>query len=282
MIETMKSEAGYFEGRETTKLFYQYWNPESGNVKAYIIALHDWGTHSDRLKLPAEYLTEKGYAIYAFDLRGHWRNAGEYPGHIISMFDHVQKDVVLFMDVVKKDAGEKKIFLMGQGFGGLIALIYGINHPQLTGGLIASSPELGLIKKLSASKKVGAKLVPTKTIAHEINQKILTSDLKILKKYNADKNKINVISVESAAERATAMKWAMKNASKLSCSCLIMQAGNDKIVDKKKTRQFFEKVKSKDKTYKAYDGFLHELWYERGRLQVYQDMYVWLEKRVKS
>ena len=129
---------------------------------------------------------------------------------------------------------------------------------------------------------MGAKLVPTKTIKHEINQKVLTSDLKILKQYFADKNKIDIISVESAAERATAMKWAMKNASKLTCNCLIMQAGNDKITDKKKTKQFFEKAKSKDKTYKEYDGFLHELWHERGRAQVYQDMYVWLEKHIKS
>ena len=284
MMDIMKNETGYFEGRETTKLFYQYWKPESGNVKAYIVAMHGWGTHSDRLKMPADYFTDKGYVIYTFDLRGHWRNAGEYPGHIVSMFDHLQKDVVLFMDIVKKDSGDKKIFLMGQGFGGLIAIIYAINHPQLSGGIIASSPELGLIEKLSVSKKVGAKLVPTKTMTHEINQKILTSDLKILKQYNADKNKIKVISVESAAERATAMKWAMKNASKLTCHCLLMQAGNDKIADKKKTKQFFDKVKSSSekKTYIEYPGFLHELWHERGRAQVYQDMYIWLEKHIKS
>ena len=281
MMDGMKNQTGVFEGREMTKLFYQCWKPDSGNVKASIIGIHGWGTHSDSLLLPAEYLTEKGYAIYTFDLRGHWRNIGEYPGHIVSMFDHVQKDIVLFMDIVKKDSADKKIFLMGQGFGGLIALIYAINHPQLD-GVIVSSPELGLMDKFPASKKVSAKLIPTKTINHEINQKILTSDLKILKKYHADKNKIDVISIESVSERLTSMKWAMKNASKLSCNCLIMQAGNDKIADKKKTKQFFQKMKSKDKTYKEYDGFLHELWHERGRAQVYQDTYVWLEKHIKS
>jgi alpha-beta hydrolase superfamily lysophospholipase len=63
-----------------------------------------------------------------------------------------------------------------------------------------------------------------------------------------------------------------------------MQAGNDKMVDKKKTKQFFDKIKStpEKKTYKEYDGFLHELWHERGRAQVYQDMFIWLEKRIKS
>ena len=69
----MINEKGHFEGRETKRLFYQYWLPDSGNIKAYIIALHSWGAHSDRMEVPAEYLTEVGYAIYAFDIRGHWR-----------------------------------------------------------------------------------------------------------------------------------------------------------------------------------------------------------------
>jgi len=59
-----------------------------------------------------------------------------------------------------------------------------------------------------------------------------------------------------------------------------MQAGADKIVDKYKTQQFFEQVRSKDKTYREYNGFLHELWNEKGRAQVYQDMYIWLEKHL--
>jgi len=59
-----------------------------------------------------------------------------------------------------------------------------------------------------------------------------------------------------------------------------MQAGNDKIADKAKTKEFFKNIKREDKTYKEYDGYLHELWNERGRAQVYQDMFVWLEKHL--
>jgi len=279
-MNIMKNEKGYFNGREQTKLEYQFWLPDSGNIKAYIIGIHDWGTHSDRLNILAEFLTQHGYVIYAFDLRGHWRNAGEYPGHIISMFDHLQKDIVLFMDILRKDAGDKRIFLIGEGFGGLIALIYAINHPQLD-GVIAASPELGLIEKMSAGKKVEAKLSPTKTIKYEINQKVLTSDLKILKQHFADKNKLNVISVETQSEILSSMKWAMKNATRLSCSCLILQAGEDRIVDKKKSKQFISKAKSQDKKYIEYDGFYHELFGEKNRAQVYRDVFIWLEKHAK-
>ena len=280
----MKHHTGYFEGRENTKLFYQNWLPE-GDTKAHIIAIHGWATHSDRMKYPAEYLTEKGYAVYSFDLRGHWRNAGENPGHIESM-DHIQKDIVLFWDVVRKTAGSKKIFLMGHSFGGLISLIYAINHPSLPGVLV-SSPELGLAMEISTGKKLAkklsgpmAKLAPTKTIDMVINQNHLTSDLKILREHIADKKKLEIITIKSAAEMESAMNWAMKNAKKLLCPVFIMQAGNDKVVDKEKTKVFFDKIKSEDKTYKEYEGFLHELWNERGRAQVYQDTYIWLEKHL--
>jgi alpha-beta hydrolase superfamily lysophospholipase len=282
----MKNNTGFFEGRELKKLFYQFWLPDSGEIKAYIITLHGWGTHSDRLKLLADYFTDKGYAIYSFDLRGHGKNIGDMPGHIDSM-DHLQKDTLLFLDVIREIAQDKKIFLMGHSFGGLIALIFAINHPALPGVLI-SSPLLGMFMKLSIGKKVIksisstiSKLSPNKILNNEIDQNQLTSDLKILRSHITDKHKIEVISAKSASEIDKYTKWAMENASDLICPVLIMQGGNDKIVDKKKAEEFFKKVRSKDKTYKEYPGFLHELWNEKGRAQVYQDMYVWLEKHLK-
>ncbi|MFX1591673.1 MAG: alpha/beta fold hydrolase [Promethearchaeota archaeon] len=260
----MKNEIGNFEGRELKKLFYQCWLPDSGEIKAYIIAIHGWGTHSDRLKNPAEYLTEKGYAIYAFDLRGHWRNIGDIPGHIDSM-DHIQKDTLLFMDFIGEIAKGKKIFIMGHSFGGLVSLIFAINHPALSGVLV-SSPLL--VRK------------PNKILDNIIDQNQLTSDLKLLRQYIADKHRIEVISAKSATEIDKFSKWAMENASNLLCPILLKQGGDDKIVDKSKTKQFFDQVRSKDKTYREYDGFLHDLWNEKGRAQVYQDMYVWLEKHL--
>jgi len=281
------NKSGYFEGRGNKKLFYQYWLPDSKNIKAYLIAIHGWGTHSDRMKIPAEFFTEKqNYALFTFDLRGHFRNA-EIQGHIDSM-DHLQKDVVLFMDLVKKEAGSKKIFLMGHAFGGLISLIYAINHPGLQ-GVIASSPQLGLTIKSMVSKKMAkkmtgaiSKLSPTKTISMIIDQNQLTTDLKILRQHIADKKKLEVITVKTVAEMENSMNWVMENAINLLCPILILQAGNDNIVDKNKTQEFFKNVQIQDKTYREYDGFLHELWNEKSRALVYRDMYVWFEKQIQK
>jgi lysophospholipase len=88
------------------------------------------------------------------------------------------------------------------------------------------------------------------------------------------------MSAKSATDLDHFSKWAMDNASNLLCPTLIMQAGSDKIADSSKTKEFFDKARSGDKTYKEYPGFLHELWNEKSRAQVYQDMYVWLEKHL--
>lgn len=280
----MKRQSGNFEGRELKNLFYQCWLPDS-NVKAFIVAIHDLATDSDRFEMPAEYLTENGYAVYSFDLRGHRRNAGGFPGNIDSM-DHIQKDIILFMDLIRKLAEDKKIFLMGHSLGGLISIIYAIDHPGLP-GVAVSSPSLGLFLESMVDKKVAkklaasiAKLAPNKLIKISIDQKQLTSDLKILRKQIADKNKLDTITVKTLAEINNAMKWAIDNVSNLTCPLLIQQAGNDKLVDKEKNRNFFNNVKSQDKTYKEYDGFLHDLWNEKGRAQVFQDLYIWLEKHL--
>jgi alpha-beta hydrolase superfamily lysophospholipase len=283
----MINKKGYFEGRETKSLFYQYWLPDSGDIKAYIIALHGWGTHSDRMEVPADYLTGNGYAIYSFDIRGHWRNAGNNPGHIDSM-DHIQKDIVLFIDLIRKSAKDKKIFLMGQSFGALICLIFAINHPALP-GVIASSPLLRFSKNLSLSKRLGKKIAgpiskisPYKTLDMIIEQNFLTSDIKLLRNHISDTKKIEKITLRSAAEMEISMKWAMVNAANLLCPTLVLQAGKDKMIDKEATKEFFENIKTKDKTYREYDGLLHELWNEKSRAQVFQDMFVWLEKHQKN
>jgi len=278
----MKNETGHFEGRELRNLFYQYWLPDN-EIKSYLVALHDLATHSDRLSTLAEYFTEQGYAVYSFDLRGHWRNKKDFPGNIDSV-DHIQKDIILFMDVIRKSAGEKKIFMMGHSFGGLLSLIYAMNHPGLP-GVIVSSPTLGLFLESLVGKKIAKKLAgsvskvaPNKLVKIEVDQNQLTSDLKILRKHIADKNKLSEITMKTIAELNSSIKWIIDNVDKLICPVLILQSGNDKLVDKEKTKSFYNEIKSEDKTYREYDGFLHELWSEKGRAQVFQDMYIWLEK----
>ena len=276
---TVRNQQDFFEGRERRKLFYQSWVPEQ-EEKAHIIALHDLAVYSDRFQFLAEYLGEKDYAVHAYDIRGHYRSKGKILGEIKSM-DHLQKDLVLFIDIVEKNTEDKKIFLLGQGFGALISLMYAIRHPDLS-GIIACSPEIGLKEDLSTGKKMFKKLSSSLSQTEElnINPNQLTSDLKILKEFIKDKHVLKNITGNTTSEREKLRKWVVKNVSKLSCPTLILQAGDDKIVDVKKTEKFFKNVKSEDKSYKKYDGMLHDILNEKSRAHIFQDVFVWLEKHL--
>lgn len=281
----MKNETGQFEGFEGAKMFYQKWLPDSGDIKAYLIAIHGWATHSDRMAIPAKYFTQKGFAVYSFDTRGHWRNAAELSGHIVSM-NHIQKDIEIFFDMVKKDAGGKKVLLMGHSFGGLISLKYAIDHPDLLGVLV-SSPLLGIALKLSFSLKVKkalssliVKLSPEMIVPIELDANDFTTDQDILKINLEDPEVLAQITVKTYVELNKTMKYALANASNLKVPCLIMQAGDDKAVDAEKTKEFYDKVQIEDKKFILYDGFLHELWNEKDRQRVFKDMEEWLNKLI--
>ena len=274
----MKNEIGKFEGKEQKELFYQCWLPDIDDIKAYIIAIHNITEHSDRFKLFAEYMTEKNYAVYAFDLRGHGKNRGDISGHIVSM-EHIHADLLFFMEFVEKIAGEKKVFLLGHSFGGLLSLKFAINRPKLN-GVIILSPLLEIQYKTAGVKKPSKKLIkdPLKRIPFEIDQKLLTSDLKIIKHFFTDKNRLKEITSKTYLDMEKMMEETISDASGLLCPVCILQAGNEKVGNKKVTKNFYEGVKSEDKFYKEYGLVLHDLLSEKLRNQVYQDIFLWLEK----
>ena len=104
--------------------------------------------------------------------------------------------------------------------------------------------------------------------------------VKILREYIADKNKLEVISAKSFIEMNKSMKWAMDQALNLLCPCIILQAGKERLGNKEKTKEFFDKIKCKDKRYKEYEDLLHDILNEKRRAQIYQDLSIWIEKHL--
>ena len=205
--------------------------------------------------------------------------------HFCSAFTcNILKDLVLFMDVIKNIAGDKNIFLLGHSFGGLIVLEYARNRPMLS-GVIVASPLVDLSLNESFGKKMVKKMIkiaiPTKSEPYNIDHKELTSDLKILRIFHTDKNLTKQISAKTVSDFDSTLKRLLKSGHEFSCPLLFLQGGSDKFVDIQKTKKFFKSIKSEDKTYREYNDFLHEVLFEKKRAQVYQDIYVWLEKHIK-
>ena len=61
---------------------------------------------------------------------------------------------------------------------------------------------------------------------------------------------------------------------------LIMHGTADRLSDPKGSKILYDRVSSRDKTLKLYDGFYHEIFNEPGREQVFADVEAWLVARI--
>ncbi len=74
----MQTESEFFEVPDGTRLFLHRWRPEAGVVlRGAVQIVHGMAEHGQRYERFAGALTGAGFEVYALDLRGHGRTAGE-------------------------------------------------------------------------------------------------------------------------------------------------------------------------------------------------------------
>lgn len=138
---SQQSGVSYSEGDFLTlsgdSFFYRSWRVPAPVAVAVIV--HDLGEDGGKYRDVAEYLARQGFSAYAMDLRGHGKSCGER-GHADS-FERMVRDLGLFVSLVSSKEGVTP-YLLGQGFGALLALSYAAKKE--VAGLVLSSPLLSL------------------------------------------------------------------------------------------------------------------------------------------
>ena len=76
------------------------------------------------------------------------------------------------------------------------------------------------------------------------------------------------------------MQILLPQMSRIHLCILIMHGTADRLSDPKGSEILYNKVKSKDKTLKMYDGFYHEIFNEPGHERVFADVEAWLVTHV--
>ncbi|MFX1562917.1 MAG: alpha/beta hydrolase [Promethearchaeota archaeon] len=266
-------------GKDDVELPYWCWKAK--NPKAIFIGLHGAFTHARRLRFVAEYLQKQGYTFYAYNQRGHGIEPVQ-PTDVKNYQDYVD-DLYQVSLTVREQHMNQDLFLIGHSMGGLNSLAFAIQYPGIFKGVIVSSPWLDTAIKVSGAKLLIGGLIrrvkPTKTLGNEIIQEHLTHDKKVLASHMADPLRSDYITARWFFAMRAGQRETLDAAAELRIPCLILQAGDDKIVNIEATKAFFEAATATDKTYKEYDGFYHELFNEVKRKIVFEDILEWLKKR---
>ncbi|MCC6064344.1 MAG: alpha/beta hydrolase [Thermofilum sp.] len=254
------------------------WFP-AGPVKAVVVGVHGFAEHAGRYDHVGRFLSERGFALYMYDLRGHGRS--ESPRGYVDRFERFVEDTVAFAKLVKSETGAKT-FLLGHSMGGLIAVLAAAELGGELAGLITSGAavevKVGLLARLTL-QLLGA-LRPTSRVRTPVAAELLSKDPSVVQQYASDPLVFKDPTVKLLVEfgKATAKAWSA--ARRVTVPALVLHGGDDRIVLPYASRKLYEALASADKTLKIYEGLRHEIFNEVEREKVLSDVAEWLEKHI--
>ncbi|HEU5056139.1 MAG TPA: alpha/beta hydrolase [Kofleriaceae bacterium] len=269
-------QTGVRGGAGGERLFWQAWRP-AGEVRGVLVVMHGLKDHSSRYSGLARKLTSAGYAVWAFDLRGHGRSSGRRVA--IDSFDQYTADLAAFIETVRAREGDRPIFLFGHSMGGAIATLTAIEREPALAGLILSGAALRLdIWPLTAPlTRLSGSLTPSLPF-FRLDDDDFSSDPAVVAAIGKDPLVHHggaPVGTAAGLIGATRRIWA--GIDRLTLPILALHGTRDELTSPAGSRELVARVPSADATLRLYDGFMHDLLREPEGDRVAGDIRAWLD-----
>lgn len=271
-------ESGSFEGTHGTHLFEQSWHP-SGKTRAVIVIHHGLKSHSEHYADFARRAASIGYAVYAYDMRGHGRSEG--PRATLDDFEDLTNDLQIFMDRVKTREPSAPVFLMGHSVGGAVVTLYTEERKPKLAGLVVLAPAIRVDSPpiVAAAAPLSALLSPNFP-ALDVPNAAFTRDPAV----KAEMDKDPLIYQPPGPARSigglvAAIEKIWQHADEIDVPLLGLHGTADKATDPRGTIELVKRARSADKKLLLYKGLYHDLFHEPEHEQVLGDVFAWLKAR---
>ena len=259
------------------------WEAE-GKAYGVIVIVHGAMEHSGRYKWLIDRWVSEGYHVIIGDLPGQGMTSRANRGHIQSFDDYINE-----VDSWVNEAYSfgLPVFMLGHSMGGLII----INMLQLKeynlAGIILSSPCFGTLihppKLLDSMSKVLNLVYPTYKKPSGLTVEMATRNPEVIEFDLNDSLYVTSVSVRWYRELVNAMKDAFDFDEDFpDIPVLVMQAGDDKIVDKAMVREWFNYFPASEKHYKEWPKLYHEIFNEPEREDVFFYAKSFIEARLRN
>ena len=258
------------------KLFAQKWLPQ-GEVRASINLVHGLGEHSGRYFHVANALNQAGFALTAFDLRGHGKTGG-VRGHIPS-YDAAAEDINHLVEESTALFPGIPQFLYGHSLGGALVLFTSLFHNPKINGVIASSPGLdpGSVPpaKLFAVRLL-SKLAPSFTMTNGLDVSNLSHDKAVIDAYQRDPLVHPMVSCRLGYELITNGRRIADYQGIFPYPLLLLQGAEDHLVNPTANQRFASQL-SGSTTSKVFTDGYHELHNDPWNDKVISFMIDWIK-----
>lgn len=262
-------------------LYHQWWRPR-GRARAAVVVVHGLKDHSARYGAFAERLVEAGFAVHAFDLRGHARSAGARAW--IGSFDEYVGDLDAVVRRVTARERDALLFVFGHGLGGAIAALWAIERPLACAGVVLSGASLQAQETPPEARatRLLATLAP-RTRIFQIDVRRTSRDRGTVEDALRDGLVQRAPApARTARELLDAMERIDARAGELTTPLLAMHGSADAVESPDGSRRIVQRAGSVDKQLYLYDGLAHDLLHEPERARVLRDVSAWLDERAPA
>ncbi|MHB1628653.1 MAG: alpha/beta hydrolase [Bacilli bacterium] len=245
-----------------------------------VTIVHGAGEHSGRYDYTRAVFAKHGMATVMGDLPGHGHSPG-LRGHIDSFDEYVDAADSFLQAAAERYGDGVQHVLLGHSMGGLIAALAAArrNAPP-PHALVLSSPCFGLAMKLPRGRRlmgsIMRKITPRLYQPNGINPQDVTRNQEIAAAYGVDRFVHKKVTLSWYFELLRGMDAATRIGGQVRIPVSVWQAGADRLVDKAVSRKWYESVSWKQKSYREYEGYYHEIMNEPERDEVIGDIIKWI------
>ena len=274
-------------------------NPLGPRPRAIVLLVHGLGEHAGRYQLIALRLLGWGFAVRAYDQRGHGESGGArgvLPNQTALLDDlaEVVDDTRQHFSRLQQGIGGPDaskpplpLILLGHSLGGLVVGRFVALKIRPVEGLVMSSPALdaGLSVAHKLLLAVLYRLAPNLAVSNGLDARDLSHDGQVVKNYLADRLVHRKISARLGKFIATAGPSTVAAAVRWSTPTLLMYAGSDRLVNPAGSRAFAQNavdspaVKPGTVIAQCFDPLYHEIFNEIDAAPVFDLLKAWLDAK---
>jgi alpha-beta hydrolase superfamily lysophospholipase len=269
----------HFEGTGGVDIFVRSWRPDD-KPRGVVVINHGFKSHSGYYEWAAQQLTQKGFAVYAHDMRGHGKSGGErlYVEH----FSEYVSDLDQLVSLAKsRDAG-LPVFVLGHSAGGVVSCLYAIEHQADIAGFICESfahevpaPDFAL----AVLKGIGH--VAPHAHVLKLADEDFSRDEKVVEQMKHDPLiPKEAYAAQTVGELVRADERLKREFSRITLPVLILHGSEDHAAKLHGSQVFFDSTGSADKDLTVYDGHFHDLLNDLGKELVMADITRWLTEHL--
>jgi acylglycerol lipase len=274
-------ETGSFVGAHGTELFEQSWHPK-GAPRAVLVIHHGLKSYSDHYAELARRLVARGIAVYAYDMRGHGRSAGQRA--TLGDFEDLVSDLSLFIARVRVREGPRPLFVMGHSVGGAVVTLYTVEQKPNIAGLILLAPAIRIDRMPleAAATPFTATTNPYLPVV-DVPDEYFSRSPEIVAEMGKDPLIYHPAGPAlTAGGLLSALETIWTHADEIEVPLLALHGTGDKATDPRGSADIVQRARSADRTLLLYRGLYHDLVREPERDQVMGDIESWLSRHVPA